>query len=82
MIPTYQRPNLADIAGPTQPKPYACRAVMDVLRAHGRPMSFSLIASRVLPAMPYALIAAALLDLLHEQEEISLDEHYLYEAER
>lgn len=63
------------------PTPEGCRAVRQVLRDHGRPMSFSLIRSRLTVPMSPELLAACLIDLILEQEVAGLNEHDLYDLD-
>ena len=61
--------------------PRDCRAVLSILRAHGRAMSFTLIRSRTAPTMPPLALAASLAHLMENDEGVSLDDWDLFEAE-
>lgn len=78
---TYQREKLWRVAEGEPATAEGCRAVLRAMRAHGRPMSLSLIASRVAP-MSVRRVAACLSDLIVMQEEVSINDAELFELER
>ena len=77
---TTRRPTLASVARDLPATPEGCQRVLVALREHGRPMSLSLLTSRV-PPLPARLVAACLLDLIVEQEEVSINDLNQFELE-
>lgn len=77
---TTRRPTLASVARDLPATPEGCQRVLAALREHGRPMSLSLLTSRV-PPLPARLVAACLLDLIVEQEEVSINDLNQFELE-
>lgn len=76
----FQRPILRHIARGFASE--ACiREVLAVMRRQGRPMSYSLIKSRCDDRFTPAEIAASLLELIVERDEVSIDDNELYELE-
>lgn len=78
---TYEREKLWRVAADEPATPEGCATVLRIMRAHGRPMSLSLIVGRAAP-MSARLVAACISDLIVMQEEVSINDAELFELER